>query len=52
VPVPTRFFNLDVSKTFLLLCALVYERDDEFVAEAAKLGKNSTLAPKERRERV
>jgi hypothetical protein len=36
---PARYFNLDIAKSLLVLCALVYERDDQYVIEAGKVAK-------------
>jgi len=40
---PPRYFNLDIAKSLIILCALVYERDDESVEMASKVAKRDDL---------
>lgn len=51
-PHSPRYFNLDIAKSLIILCALVYERDDKSVEFASDAAKRNDLSEEDRRQQV
>jgi hypothetical protein len=49
---PPRYFNLDIAKSLIILCALVYERDDKYVIMASEVAKRKNLLEHEKHNQV
>lgn len=49
---PARYFNLDIAKSLIILCALVYERDDHYVNMAGEAAKRDDVSESEKQSEV